>query len=741
MQISAIKYQVIHEGKPRIYRFQGQGGPAKNIAIHLASSSELADFQQAILWAITGQSQPRIQDVVLHAADNNGESWIIERTPERTRVFRNRQPVVEPAEAQFINALLDADYGDTSSTKALARVHTVEMENGQYYGFVQQQKDEGLYSADLRAEVKKECQNLVQQIQEFLGSKAFIDPTIAQKLRDGLEPIALLYREIRNEEKKIIDETQKIAQLEPEQIHRLEQEVALNEKLRQKASPLLDPARNPALLKEKLQETENQLNTLLRKNDIPQLPMLNSDVPWEKVLMTLSRMKAYEQLQTAYDSCFQQIDHKITPLFQEYIVTITDLLQNDTQITSELECCLATLSMQMQKTEPQPPAPTKALWSGLLDKLTRPNEESTSLVPAVTDPHSRLENARLAVDYALGRLGELHSNLAALENLNIDAKNQLRDFYEKLVGEFGKLKKNWEILATRYQLPKECSLKTLLNIMQHYAQIGELVMRRDRCRQELQSYRSELQDLEKMVLEWRQLTGSQKQSNLDNPAILLSEARGILEYQEQKSAHLRKLKDQEQKVTANLQLLQHLKQRMMDMQIQWRQVFERLALPVKDLSNPAWPEMFQVCSRMVCLTKMIRNLDQTVRNEQIFSSQQLEHLLNVFYWHDCDPKAPATAAMLKTLDRTPEERQVIILTTSPGIQEFLAASLSCAKTVAFEPQRKKSPATTASATSATIEPTTKSKPILSERAAAALRVFQTHERRNVHGSTRDKNSD
>ncbi len=724
--ISAIKYQVLHEDKPRLYRFQSASGKLRHFLCHHARADELEDFYAALLYALHNERHVRILDVVLHLHDENGDSWIVERTADRSRIFQNRQPVQDRAEEVLRAALFDSMVSGPLNQQAptLKRFELME-EDEQLIAFAHGEADSAPLS--LREAVKGQIDLAVGKLQEFLGTRAYIDAAMAQKLADGLEPLYLMWRELNTDQRQEQEEQRKLGAVDPETIARLEEEMDLLDRLRLKSAPLLDPARSPQVLKEKLQETENKLQNICRKNDIPQLPANLADIPWEKVLQLLARLKAYEQLQVAYDRSVGEMENRVAPLFDDYLATIEHLLQHDTQITAELQCCLTTLTSQIKKAaEPETPASKWGQWLDKYRKTLTPTPQqpaiTKALVPQAATKDERLDNARMAVDYALARLGELHSNLQNAEGMNQDARTAIRDFHEKIVLEHGKLRKNWELVAEKYGLAKDCNLKTLLGLIQHYAQIAELWQKAEEIKRELRQYRQELDDVGSIILEWRHVTGSQKETPLDNATILLGELRGILDYQEQKQAQLKRYREQDVRLQANHHIQQSIKRRCTELQTSWRQTFERLALPMRDIQNLQWPECFVLCHRITGLHSLAREALKAARNDRIFAPEQLTSPLSVFFWRKEVSYGRTKTLLTNLLEKAAPNQTGLFLIADPVLADHLAKAGLCASAPVSAAQRKKPDAPT---------PTKgKSAPILSDRAQAALKVFQATHRKS-----------
>lgn len=730
--ISAIKYQVLHEDKPRLYRFQSASGKLRQFLCHHGRPEELEDFYSALVYALHNERHVRILDVVLHLNDENGDSWIVERTADRSRVFQNRQLVSERAEESLRAALFDTMVSGSQnlSTPIMRRFELME-EDEQLIAFAHGEADTPLA---IREAVKQQIDGTIARLQEVLGTKAYMDATMAQKLSEGLEPLYLMWRELNADQRQEQEEQRKLGTPDPETITRLEEEMELLDRLRLKAAPLLDPARSPQVLKEKLQETENKLQNICRKNDIPQLPANLAEVPWEKVLQLLSRLKAYEQLQNAYDKSMAEMENRVAPLFDDYLATIDQLLQHDTQITAELECCLTTLTSQVKRATEAEQQPKK--WGQWLEKYRKtlaptPQQPalSKSLVPQTTARDERLENARMAVDYALARLGELHSNLQNAEGANQEGRSAIRDFHEKIVLEHGKLRKNWELVADKYGIPKDCNLKTLLGLIQHYAQIAELWQRAEELKRELRQYRQELDDVGALIMEWRHVTGSQKETPLDNATILLGELRGILDYQEQKQAQLKRYREQDVRLQANYHVQQSIKRRCTEIQTAWRQTFERLALPMRDIQNPQWPECFVLCHRITGLHSLAKEALKAVRNDRIFAPEQLTSPLSLFFWRKEVSYGRTKTLLSNILEKAAPGQTGLFLIADPVLADHLGKSGLCISAPVTPAQRKKTEVSAPAAGKTTPEPR-KAAPVLSDRAQAALKVFQSHQKKS-----------
>lgn len=98
--------------------------------------------------------------------------------------------------------------------------------------------------------------------------------------------------------------------------------------------------------------------------------------------------------------------------------------------------------------------------------------------------------------------------------------------------------------------------------------------------------------VEHLVLEWRRKTSSQKEMNLSNPTILLSEAQAIIRYKAEKEEHLNKLKAASEHLKVFQLLKSHLETRAIKIRRSWQRVFEDLGLTSIPETNREWPAVF-----------------------------------------------------------------------------------------------------------------------------------------------------
>ena len=83
------------------WKFNRKGGSCPSISAIKADKGTFSSIRNAISYAITGAKVGSVEYVVLHLLDDNGDSWVIERSTKKFRVFKNRQLIENDLKKDF----------------------------------------------------------------------------------------------------------------------------------------------------------------------------------------------------------------------------------------------------------------------------------------------------------------------------------------------------------------------------------------------------------------------------------------------------------------------------------------------------------------------------------------------------------------------------------------------------------------------------------------------------------------
>ncbi|MDQ3233114.1 MAG: hypothetical protein M3Q07_14955, partial [Pseudobdellovibrionaceae bacterium] len=499
---------------------------------------------------------------------------------------------------------------------------------------------------------------------------------------------------------------------------RLEQELKQLEQIQDTAAPLLDPARNPKVVKERLVEVETELLALSTQLELKIAPTADADVDWSLILQTLTRYLAYEKLEKAARKTVQDARSLVKPAYDEYRASVSRFLQIDRDLIRELEQCLAEIADGVRRSEGDEAGKKDGLavkLNKLLGWQAKEGEQPGQPAPSAAQ---QLDQSRSAVNLCLNQIGKLYADLERHGELHDEKLQDLDERYEKVVAEYGKAREQWLAVSRKAQLPAETSLKSLINYINNYSKITLLSQKKLRLEEELSTYRSQVKILGRLLQDWRTHTGSQKSLALDNIHLILAEARGVLQYVAKKKNQLEKIRAIESKQDAFRQLREGIEQDFAHLSARWKKLAEQIGLGELAMPAEQWGQIYASGIEWITLDRLLIEDSKALKNEQIFAAETLDHPLLSYHWKTGAQGNKARIALLQQLEHADEGGLVLLLTEDSVLVEMiqkLGVNLGTRSTPkAPQPQPTPQPAV---------------KTVMSEKAKAALEVFASR-----HGS-------
>ncbi|MDQ3235556.1 MAG: hypothetical protein M3Q07_27410, partial [Pseudobdellovibrionaceae bacterium] len=91
MFIEGMKIILQDGDTPRLWRFRNDQGAHRNICIIQAPEDDQQLFMAALRWGFGGPRDPRIKAAMIHLTDNDGAAWVLDRSVDQLRAYKNRQ--------------------------------------------------------------------------------------------------------------------------------------------------------------------------------------------------------------------------------------------------------------------------------------------------------------------------------------------------------------------------------------------------------------------------------------------------------------------------------------------------------------------------------------------------------------------------------------------------------------------------------------------------------------------------
>ncbi len=531
MIISSIRYRSPKDGLVKTYRFTpGSGRLANMVCVH-ERAGESGEIFHALHLALSGTSSGSVKDVALMLTDDNQKNWIIERGERGTRCLCDGQPATQD---QIDRTLLGAlfEYEASAHTNAAPSEDTsvifreIHHEFGDWSSFPHYPGNEECRL--LRAASRQRTEKLTEQASAILREDSLKDPRQVLQLAREITPLIHALHELCEQRETI--KARWGQDFSPDNITKLRAEVELLKRMQGVAAPLIEPANNPGVIRDKLQKVEASLRQMLDGTGLSDLKRPLTDMDWPTILDTLSRKDVFQRLCEASTKAREIVTTQVKDALKKYEDVCVKNLRLRADGAAELESCLASLALQVRDVTEH-----ARQSRGILDKCVERVRWMTGIMPAVDDQAEaaqiqRVENARHAIDFASKSIRELARHVNQPREQEAQALARIDEISQRLDRELGDVTAKWQALVAATGLSKDLTLTQCLKLLSRYTRIADLAQRRQTLNAQLDSRKEELARLSTLVLEWRQMTGSHKTTALDNESILIPEARNLLHY-------------------------------------------------------------------------------------------------------------------------------------------------------------------------------------------------------------------
>jgi hypothetical protein len=717
MFIEGMKIILQDGDTPRVWRFRNDQGVHRNICVLEAPEDEQQLFMAALRWGFGGPKDSRIKAAMIHLTDNDGDAWVLDRSVDQLRAYKNRQSFDGRSEnclKEILKDYLPADAQDAVTLSDVLREFDLQFDGT---ALKAQPRSVGrIRKSAFERQGRERSDEMTQSLQTLLRLQQLPTRTQIEQLLQTGEAIMRRNFALRQQSRDVGGAAAHLNQLDTSLSARLEQELKQLEQIQETATPLLDPARSPKVLKERLGEVEQELLNLSSSLELKTMPAPDSDIDWSLILQTLTRYLAYEKLEKAARKTVQDARSLVKPAYDEYRTSVSRFLQIDRDLIRELEQCLAEIADGVRRSEGDDAGKKDGLavkLNKLLGWQAKEGEQPGQPAPSAAQ---QLDQARLAVNLCLNQIGKLYADLEAHSELHDQKLQDLDDRYEKVVAEYGKSREQWLTVSRKAQLPAETSLRSLINYINNYNKINLLLQKRARLEEELATWRAQVKILGRLLEEWRTHTGSQKSLALDNIHLILAEARGVLQYVAKKRSQLEKIRGIESKQEAFRQLRERIDQDFTHLSARWKKLAGEIGLGELPMPTEQWGQIYATGIEWLALDRLFVDGSKALKNEQIFAAETLDHPLLSLHWKTGTQGNKARIALLQQIEHADDGGLVLLLTDDSVLVEMIqkmGVNLGV-RSAAKAPQPQAAP-----------QPAVKT--VMSEKAKAALEVFASRQ--------------
>ncbi len=619
--------------------------------------------------------------------------------------------MVENGEEKFKEAVLE---GEDDLTAALVDVIRIKQDGEHLLG--ERVKKGSQFLQHFNQVAAHKLEQSLQKCQSFLSSPHIIALNQLVSFSHKAQFILKDYEYVKGMIANTKKEYESLAKFDPNYLLDLQKEIEILREIERDAVFFNDPANNYDVLKQKVQKIDHNLMKLCDRYEIHQLPMLDSEISWEDVVKSLSRLQAYEKLELAYRRGNHELESLVKPIFQDHIRNTKSFLLDDKKLLENIEGALKSITDITQSINSQSQIkPKTSLWKRLIDNEDKGDAPLLDV--------AFLEDSRQAVNRILRSINEMCSNIEVTNQSYTDYVDEIQVRYEKIVAELGKAKSHWIAIASRYKLDPQASLNSILNLINNLGQISSLYVARKECRDKLAVYSLNLKNIERLVNEWRIVTKSQKSIDLKQPSILIAEVRNILSYKDKKEGQLSKLSRVQNKIEFYHYLQSTFRGKVKECTHMWNQHFTLLGIEALGFEEKKWDQLFEMIDKCEVLSQLIRDVDRPVSDEEIFSQRNISCPLSILVVQNNLEKS-SKIELLRLLDYCAPKENILLITEDSQLVRLLETKqIGVSRPIKLRKSNQNQP---------DLDNKKSSVPVMSEKARAALELFKA---RNSNASS------
>ncbi len=487
----------------------------------------------------------------------------------------------------------------------------------------------------------------------------FIGPNIAGRIESQreilpqliaeIEPLTITAREMQRQLKEV--ETPGAFSLEDQKrLDSLLPEIELIDKIKSLAMPLLDPSDGISAIQDRLRAIEHELSLRLASSGTQTLPELTHPVlnrEWRKALRPLAQYQASKALLEQWRATLDSTRDELDPLVAEHLHSVEESIRRDSELSSELEASIQFLRLKMAPVpssiaafQPvQQPAARNAnqqspnskggvvhqVVNTWFDKLrdsiqgAQPLSQPATSVqrPQEFPPRAyleMLEATEVAVTSTTKRLEVMQSHLEAIRSEIDGQRDSLANTLSRIEVQCQEANRTWLEVAKEAGIGQEAAdfqVDQLIDLLLNRFELLKLQEERDELRAKLQDRLSRFDALERLIVDWRHLTDSQKALDLSHPGIVISEARSIIRYREEKNRVAERLRQLRERGKSAFSQLARMEENARKLENDWQAVLRANALPSISPADPRWPATIDAARRIISLQQLISEFERS----------------------------------------------------------------------------------------------------------------------------------
>ncbi len=466
------------------------------------------------------------------------------------------------------------------------------------------------------------------------------DPFVLQRLINEIEPLTREAAAIQ-EELRSLETPGAFSRDDQRRIDTLFPEIELIDKIKALAVPLLDPAEGIAAIQDRLRAIDHELNLRLSSFGLQKSPNLQNALlnrEWRKALGCLARYQATKTLHDQWTTILGSTRDELDPLIAEHIHSVEQSIRRDDELSGELEASVQLLRLKMS------PVPSSVLqysspvhaqlmrertpqtWFEKLKDSVQGGAQAPPPPQPLRAPEfpprifvEMLDATQATMESTTKRLEVMQNHVAAIRS-DIDAQRDgLAAAMSRLDEECSAARAGWLEMVHVTGLGSDGAdfrVEQLVDLLLNRFELIKLEEEKDELRNKMRDRLARFETLERLIIEWRQLTNSQKAADLSHPGIILGEARSIIRYREEKQRVLARLTQVRDSSKSQAQKLAQLDEQASRLNGAWQTTLKNLGLPAVSTTDPRWTEALGAAKRLQTVNVLLADFNQVCAEGQ-----------------------------------------------------------------------------------------------------------------------------
>lgn len=662
MIVNAIRFLETNSQEWQAYRFSMGTGSFRNFMCISGNRETVENLRAALIYGLTGQQEMVLAEVSIQLGDDAGNSWVVHRSDSQVSYLKNGSPIESKDGKDLLNALLDLD-AEESSTELGVDNYQIKPVNGAFLASDgNESQDPKVY---FRHIVSSQIRSLAEECAANTGIESIAHPPTLSKLVRAIEPIVARYKDFKVQVKEFSAEYKSVEGIQETPSSRIVDELEAIDRIAQLSEPLLNPSTSLKTRRNQLKSVEKRIGALTEKLGLDQRLFDVSISDWRRPLESLCRMEAYAKLVKSSESARKYCIQKVEPSFKGYIGAIQKSVDRDKVIAGELESCLASLNLYVDKEDSENAIRPKNWFEKFKSKQS---EGGTSSIA-----QSQLDTIRMAIEYVLGRLNAMQERALEAGAKHDSVQGRIDESHEELVQTYGRLRDHWLKTAQAYQLPEDLNINSLVSFISAQTQLFALNAERKVLIEQVEVHRNSLKELKEVIEAWRKNSNTSRETGLSTESLILNEARAILKIRSKRKRDLQEWHQSAAAIQAVRYLRNTLKAKKRQIVKDWSEVFKSMDLEPLPLDAPYWTSVLNRAQLMRSLA-LIHGSTGSETQKMVFDQKGEIKPMCIYTWFDKNVASNQRLEFLKCVE-TAAERALptlyFLLVEDDGLREMM----------------------------------------------------------------------